>query len=98
MQIQTSAVHFKADEKLLTFIKERLAKLEQFYDRIIDAQVFLKMENHGQVKDKIAEIRLMVPGERLFAKSSDRSFEAATDRAVESLRRSLKKYKDRRAS
>ena len=97
MQIQTSAVHFKADEKLLAFIRERLAKLEQFYDRIIDAQVFLKMENHGQVKDKIAEIRLMVPGERLFAKSSDRSFEAATDRAVESLRRSLKKYKERRA-
>ncbi|MEM6396711.1 MAG: ribosome-associated translation inhibitor RaiA [Bacteroidota bacterium] len=96
MQIQTSAVHFKADEKLLTFINERLHKLEQFSDRIIGAQVFLKLENHGQVKDKVAEISLNVPGDRLFAKSMDRSFEAAADRAIESLRRSLRKYKDRR--
>ncbi|MEL7376267.1 MAG: ribosome-associated translation inhibitor RaiA [Bacteroidota bacterium] len=96
MQIQTSAVHFKADEKLLDFINERLHKLEIFYDRIIGAQVFLKLENHGQVKDKVAEISINVPGEKLFAKSIDRSFEAAADRAVESLRRSLRKYKERR--
>jgi putative sigma-54 modulation protein len=98
MQIQTNAVHFKADPKLLSFIKEKLGKLEQYSDRIIDAQVFLKLESHGQVRDKVTEIRLHVPGDRLFSKSSDKTFEAAVDRAVEGLRRSLKKYKDRKAS
>ncbi|MEL6141065.1 MAG: ribosome-associated translation inhibitor RaiA [Bacteroidota bacterium] len=96
MQIQTNAVHFKADSKLLNFIHERLQKLEQYSDRIIGAQVYLKLENHGQVKDKVTEISLQVPGDRLFSKSADRSFEAAVDRAVEGLRRSLKKYKERR--
>jgi len=98
MQIQTNAVHFKADEKLLSFISERLHKLEQYSDRIIDAQVFLKLENHGQVRDKITEIRLQVPGDRLFSKSTERTFEAAVDRAVEGLRRGLKKYKERHKS
>ncbi|PHI20643.1 ribosomal subunit interface protein [Lewinellaceae bacterium SD302] len=96
MQIQTNAIHFKADPKLLTFIQEKLNKLEQYSDRIIDAQVYLKLENTGQVKDKITEIRLHVPGDRLFSKSSEKTFEAAVDRAVEGLRRSLRKYKERR--
>lgn len=96
MQIQTNAIHFKADAKLLDFIKEKLGKLELYSDRIIDAQVFLKLESHGQVKDKVTEIRLQVPGDRLFSKSSEKTFEAAVDRAVEGLRRSLKKYKERR--
>lgn len=98
MQIQTNAVHFKADSKLLAFIRERLGKLEQYSDRIIDAQVYLKLENTGQVKDKITEIRLNVPGDRLFTKCSEKTFEAAVDRAVESLRRSLKKYKQKQGS
>lgn len=98
MQVNMNAIHFKADPKLLTFIRERLAKLEQYSDRIIDAQVFLKLENHGQIKDKVAEIKLNVPGERLFSKGMDRSFEAAADRAVEALRRSLKKYKERKGN
>ncbi len=96
MQIQTNAVHFKADQKLLSFIQERLNKLEQYSDRIINATVFLKLENHGQVRDKVTEIQLQVPGDRLFSKSSERSFEAAIDGACESLRRSLKKYKERK--
>lgn len=98
MQVQMNAVHFKADEKLVTFIQEKMDKLEQYSDRIIDAEVFLKLESHGQVKEKLAEIRLKVPGDRLFAKGSDRTFEVAVDQAVEGLRRSLRKYKERRGN
>lgn len=98
MQVQMNAVHFKADEKLLTFIQEKMNKLEQYSDRIIDAQVFLKLESHGQVKEKVAEISLKVPGDRLFAKGNNRTFEVAVDQAVEGLRRSLRKYKERRGN
>ncbi len=95
MQIEMNAVHFKADGKLLDFIKAKLVKLEQFSDRIIEAQVYLKLDTHDQIKEKVAEIRLQVPGDTLFSKSSQRTFEAAVDDAVEGLRRSLKKYKER---
>jgi len=95
MKIQTEAVQFKADQKLLDFIDERVGKMEQYFDRIVDAQVTLKLENSGQVKDKIAEVSLNVPGDRLFAKSTDKTFEAALDQAADALKRQLMKYKEK---
>ncbi len=95
MRVHTETVQFKADKKLLDFIEKKVAKLDQFFDRIIDANVFLKLENSGQVKDKIAVIRRPVPGEILIAKDSDKTFEVAIDAAVEALRRQLLKYKEK---
>ena len=39
MDTQMHAIHFKADKKLLSFIQERLNKLEQFNDQIVSAEV-----------------------------------------------------------
>ena len=96
MKTHTEAVHFTADQKLLVYIEKKLLKLQQFFDNIIDANVILKLENVGQIKDKIAEIKLHIPGSTIFAKESNKSFEVAIDEAVESLRRQLIKYKERK--
>jgi putative sigma-54 modulation protein len=90
------AVSFHADQKLKLFIEQRVEKLNLFFGRIIRAKVFLKLENTGQVKEKIVEVSVHVPGEVLFVKSSKLSFEAATDEAIDSLRRKIEKYKSRR--
>ena len=45
MVVQMHAVNFKADVKLKNFIEKRLQKLERFYGRILEAEVFLKVEN-----------------------------------------------------
>lgn len=95
MKVHTEAVQFKADQKLLDFIEKKMSKLENFFDRIIDADVKLRLENSGQVKDKVAEVRLHVPGVNLFAKETDKSFEASVDGAIEDLRRQLTKYKEK---
>ncbi len=95
MRVQTEAVQFKADAKLLAFIEEKLDKLDRFFDRIIDTKVVLKLENSGQVRDKIAEIRLHVPGDVLIAKTNAKTFEASVDQAIAALTRQLKRYKDR---
>ncbi len=96
MRVQTQALHFSADQKLIQFIESKLGKLEQFFDRIISADVILKLENTGQIKDKIAEVRLKIPGGVLFVKGTQKSFEASIDMAVEALRRQLIRHKDRR--
>ncbi|HMG15885.1 MAG TPA: ribosome-associated translation inhibitor RaiA [Saprospiraceae bacterium] len=96
MKTHTEAVHFTADQKLLVYIEKKLLKLQQFFDNIIDANVILKLENVGQVKDKVAEIKIHLPGSTIFAKESNRSFEVAVDDAVESLRKQLIKYKERK--
>lgn len=95
MKVHTESVQFKADAKLIRFIEEKLAKFSQLFDRIIEANVVLKLENAGQVKDKIAEMRLNVPGDVLVAKATDKTFEASVDQAAAALRRQLIRYKDR---
>ncbi len=95
MKIHTEAIHFKADKKLIDFIENRLNRMDRFHDRLIDAQVRLKLENSGQVKDKIAEVKINVPGDALFVKTSDKSFEGAIDAALDGLKKQLAKYKER---
>lgn len=93
MTVHTEAVAFKADSKLIIFINEKLAKLERMFDRIIDAKVVLKLENTGKVKDKIAEVRINLPGQVLIAKQTQKSFEASIDMIIDNLKRQLKRYK-----
>jgi putative sigma-54 modulation protein len=95
MRIHVEAVHFTADQKLVELITRKLNKLEQFYDHIIDLNVALKLENSGQVKDKIMEARLNVPGDTLICKVSDKKFEAALDLVADNLKRQLIKFKER---
>lgn len=52
MVVYTEAVQFKVDSKLLDFIEKKLSKVDQFFDRIINARVVLKLENTGQVREK----------------------------------------------
>lgn len=95
MQITIASIHFDADQKLTGYIEKKTSKLGQFYDRIIDMSVFLKLENTGQVKDKIVELKLIVPGSTLIATESSKTFEAATDLAVDNMKRQLLKFKRR---
>ena len=89
------SIHFDADVKLLDFIQKRVDKLETFYDRIIDGEVFLRVEKDDSNENKVVEIKLNGPKNQFFSKENARSFEAATDAAVEALRRQLKKHKEK---
>ncbi len=95
MKINTTSIHFDADPKLIESIQKKTSKLDQFFDRIIDAHVYLKLENSGQVKDKIVEMKLMVPGDTLMATEVSKTFEASLDAAVDNMKRQLNRYKER---
>lgn len=95
MKVHTESVQFKADQKLIDFIDRKVGKLDQFFDRIIQVDVKLKLENSGQVKDKVAEVRLGVPGQVLIAKEVNKSFEQSVLEAVDNLKRQLTKYKEK---
>ncbi|MBT5438868.1 ribosome-associated translation inhibitor RaiA [Crocinitomicaceae bacterium] len=95
MDTQMHAIHFKADQKLLSFIQERLNKLEQFNDQIVSAEVYLRLDKDREKENKIAEIKLHVPGKEMFAKKQCKSFEEATNVAVEALRRQIMKEKSK---
>jgi putative sigma-54 modulation protein len=94
MDIKTESIHFTADQKLIDYIERKVGKLEQFFDKIIDVIVTLRLENSGQIKDKIVDIKINVPGETLYISESNKTFEAAADAAVAVMKRQLLKYKD----
>lgn len=95
VKLNVRSVNFDADQKLIDFIQERINKLTQFFDRIIEADVYLKLDNKSEMENKVVEIRLYIPGNDLFAKKSAKNFEASTDEVVEALRRQAKKHKEK---
>ncbi len=95
MNIKIQSIHFDADSKLEAFIENKVGKLKQFYDSIMSAEVFLRIDKASNSENKISEIRIEIPGNDFFAKRQSTSFEAATDGAVEALRRQIKKHKEK---
>ncbi|HSR61168.1 MAG TPA: ribosome-associated translation inhibitor RaiA [Robiginitalea sp.] len=93
MKVNTQAVNFNADGKLLDFTQKRLDKLDQFYDRVVTAEVYLRLENTPLKKNKMAEIKLHVPKDTFIVKKQCKSFEEAVDSACSSLERLLVKKK-----
>ena len=95
MQVKIQTVHFNADRKLELFIEDKLSKLTNYNDQIIGSDVILRLEKSATRENKIAEIKLMIPGNDLFAKKQSKTFEEATDLAVDALKRQISKRKVR---
>ncbi len=99
MNINIQTVHFDADEKLLDFVQKKVEKLTTFHDRITRVEVFLKLDNivHA-IKDKVVEIKVHIPKQDCFVKTSTKSFELSFEQALDSITNQLKKKKDRLAA
>ena len=95
MRVNVQTPNFAAKNELLVFVEKRLSKLEQFYDRIVFADVFLKVQKTSEKENKIVEVLLSVPGDDLMVKKEAKTFEEATDDVVKSLERQLKKRKQK---
>ncbi|MCD4745234.1 MAG: ribosome-associated translation inhibitor RaiA [Bacteroidales bacterium] len=95
MKVNINSVHFKVDKKLEIFINEKVNKLSNMYDGVIGSDVTLKVANNDKPENKIAEIRLQIRGYDLYAKKQNKSFEEATDTAVDALKKQLIKYKNK---
>lgn len=96
MKVNVQSVNFNADQKLIDFIQAKLDKLEHFYDKIIYADVFLKVQNTSEKENKITEVLLSIPGDDLVVKKTCKKFEACVDECVSSLQRQLVKRKSKR--
>ncbi|MCD6566117.1 MAG: HPF/RaiA family ribosome-associated protein [Bacteroidales bacterium] len=93
MEIQIHSVRFDADKKLLDFIQVKVNKLLQYRDDILAADIFLRLINVQDDNNKIVEIKLDIPRNPLFAKKQSKTFEEATDIAIDALRRQITKQK-----
>lgn len=95
MQINIQFINHESSAEMSAYLNRRLEKLKSFHDRITTADVYLKQEVAEPGLDKCAEIKVQLPGHMLFGKACKKSFEEATDAAVESLRKQIIRAKER---
>lgn len=95
MKTEIQSIHFKADAKLKEYITRKIDKLHTFYDGVLDTQVFLKLHNGPEKENKEVEIKINVRNNAFIKKEVARTFEAATDLAVEALKRQVKRLKQK---
>lgn len=94
MDIKVHSVHFKADQKLIDFVSEKINKLQLIFDNIISTEVYFRLEPNAD-ENKVTEVRILMPGKEMFAKKQCKTFEEAADLAVDALKKQVGKYKDK---
>ncbi len=95
MDVKIQSIKFDADKKLVDFINGKLGKLQRFYDAIIGAEVFLKLENSQDMENKIVEVKLLIPGNDLFVQRQAKTFEEGVDECLEVLKRQVTRHKEK---
>jgi putative sigma-54 modulation protein len=96
MNVQIHSVRFDADKKLIDFVHQKLGKLTQYGEDIVNAEVYLRLDKDQDRENKISEIKLDLSGGPLFAKKQSKTFEEATDDAVDALKKQITKHKQKK--
>jgi len=96
MNIQIHSVRFNADKKLTGFVRQKAEKLTHLGEDIVNIEVYLRLDNDQNGENKICEIKLDVSGKPLFAKKQSKTFEEATDDAIDALKKQIAKHKQKK--
>lgn len=94
MKITIQTVGVTPHEPLKERIEKKLAKLETFYDKIVEATVFLKVENSTEKSNKTTELVIKVPGDDIVVKKTCATFEESLDESVDTAKKLLIKKKE----
>ncbi|MFT7073131.1 ribosome hibernation-promoting factor, HPF/YfiA family [Patiriisocius sp. Uisw_017] len=85
-----------ASKRLEALAEEKLNKLEDKFDFIVNADVYFKLENTSSPKTgMICDIRINVPGTTLFSGGNTGAFESAIAEAVNDAKTQLRRRKDK---
>ncbi len=96
MNVQIHSVRFDADRKLIDFVHQKLDKLSQFGEDIVNAEVYLRLDKDQERETKISEIKVDLSGSSLFAKKQSKTFEEATDDAIDALKIQITRHKQKK--
>jgi putative sigma-54 modulation protein len=94
MKWDIQTVGFNAKDELMETTKEKVQKLEKYFNPIIGAEVYLRLEYDEHKENKKVELKLNIPGEDIFADHQSDTFEHSLHEAVEKVKKQLLKKKD----
>ena len=91
MQLNITGHNVEITEALRDFVNAKFAKLEQYFERINQVYVVLKVEKVTHISDAT----LHVNGGELHARAEGQDMYAAIDGLIDKLARQLNKHKDK---
>lgn len=91
MRIRITARHFDLNKQFETYIEKHIKKLDRFFNNVIEAHIILSLEKHRHITEMI----IYLYNNTLRAKEEANDFYSSVDKAVDTLRRQLKKYKEK---
>ncbi len=95
MQIIYEYHDVSASDRLEEMAAKKLNQLQEKFDFVHRADVFFKTENRTDDQEMQCDIRLSLPGPRLFASSQATDFERAILETVKDLEDQLRKVKEK---
>jgi ribosomal subunit interface protein len=87
------SIGFTASEELITYVKEKTARLGHYLESIISSEVTLSTDKSDTKENKVCDIRLIIPGNDLLASAQCKSFEEAATKASDALIKQIEKVK-----
>ncbi|NER09105.1 putative sigma-54 modulation protein [Muriicola jejuensis] len=93
MTVNIQYLHMPTSEAMNELLTHKLEKISAKYDWILSTDVYFKLGNDSSGKNKVCEMKMEVPGPRIFASSTEDNFEKAAAATLKDLERQLKKRK-----
>ena len=95
MKVNVQSVNFNIDKGLVDFINVKMDSLDKYYDKIIETNVYLKVQNKSEKENKVTEVKMLIPGDEFIVKKQCKTFEEGIDLTLGSLKRLLQKKKEK---
>lgn len=97
MKIVISGIHLKKNPQIEDYATKKVQKLQKFHPKIekIYVRLIEKGAHRGKEQDYICEITIHVPGHILEITDSERAMDKAIDKAIERMKRTLTKHKEK---
>ncbi|MBI2950529.1 ribosome-associated translation inhibitor RaiA [bacterium] len=98
MNIQVVGRHFDVSDRLRSHVEKEAAKLEKFFDRIVDCQVFIGTERQMKEVEVIVNVRAHTMKATCAGGSVYQAVEEAMDKVKVQLKKLRSKLRERRRS
>jgi putative sigma-54 modulation protein len=93
MKITIQSPEFRPTNELTAFIMEKVQKFDSLGERVEECKVVLRLGRSDKRENKLVEMRVMIPGNDLFASRQCSSFEEAMLETIDALRHQLQRRK-----
>ena len=91
MNIAITTRGYKAPDRLKSYIKEKLKRLDRFTERILNIEAILSYENI----DQVVEFQLRLNNKKIVIKEKSDDVFKSIDLAIDSLERKVTKEKEK---